>query len=123
MEEFEISFTDEQFFGSKAVILAGQSEQFEYVEGKKTENKIGVRLKICAPAKNFETFNVKIEGGKLLDLCDDDIKEACSSMKPIFIRLHGFKAKPYSPPTSSKVLYSCSATGVEIVNEEFDLLG
>lgn len=124
MSNIVILATEEQIFGGKVVILTGQSEQFEYVEGKKTENKIGIRLTVCAPAMNFKNFNVKIEGGKLLDFSEDDIKEACSSMKPIFIRLHGFKGKLYSMPNSSDVLCSCSATGVEIVNEEeFDLLG
>ena len=124
MAKNEITLTADQMFGTDKVILTGQSEQFEYANGEKTDKLKGIRVSVVSPMRNFQTFNVKIEGGKLLRLTDDEINEACANMKSIiWVRFTDFKAKPYASSNGKGIAYSCSASGVEIVEKDLDLFG
>lgn len=114
MSKNEIALTAEQIFGTETVILTAQGEQYEYVDGKKTDKISGCRFTVVSPMRNFQTFNVKIEGGKLLSLTEEEIDEACSSMKPIWVNFVGFKAKPYTGIKG--IAYSCSAEAVKIAD-------
>lgn len=121
MAKNEIALTAEQMLGKEECILATQSEVYEYVNGEKTDKLKGIRVSVVSPMRNFQTFNVKIEGGKLLRLTDEEIDEACASMKPIWVRFTDFKAKPYASSNGKGIAYSCSASEVEIVdNNELD---
>lgn len=123
MKNEGIYLTAEQMFGNTAVILTSQAEQYEYINGKKTDKMLGCRFSVVAPCRNFESFNVKVEGGKLLRVTDDEIDEACASMKPIWVHFTDFKAKPYPASNGRGIAYSCSASGVEIVEKDLDLFG
>lgn len=119
----DIFVTAEQMFGTAIVILTAQTELYEYEGNKRTDKFIANRFTIVSPAKNFQTFNVKVEKGKLLKVSDDEIADACEAMKPIWVRFIDFKAKAYATD-AKKVAFSCSAEGVEIVDEnELDLFG
>ena len=118
MKKNEIVLTDEQIFGTKTVILTDQSEQFEYINGEKTEKLIGIRVSVVSPMRNFQTFNVKVEVARLMKLTDEEIDEACASMKPIWVRFTDFKAKPYASSNGKGIAYSCSASDVEIVEAD-----
>lgn len=123
MKNEGIYLTAEQMFGNTAVILTSQAEQYEYINGKKTDKMSGCRFSVVSPCRNFESFNVKVEGGKLLRLTDEEIDEACASMKPIWVRFSDFKAKPYASSNGKGIAYSCSASGVEIVENDVDIFG
>ncbi|MBQ6946363.1 MAG: hypothetical protein IJN43_18875 [Ruminococcus sp.] len=119
----DITLTAGQIFGTETVILTAQTEQYEYEGNKRTDKFIANRFTVVSPARNFQTFNVKVENGKLLKVSDDEIADACEAMKPIWVRFIGFRAKAYATD-AKKVAYSCSAEGVEIVDEnELDLFG
>ena len=110
------SLNAEQMFGDNKVILVAQSELKEYVDGKSTDRVIGVKIKVSAPGACFENFNVKIEGGKFLNFTEEEIEEACATMNPIWVRFVGFQAKPYI--MNNNICYSCSASSVEVVDED-----
>lgn len=123
MAKNEITLTADQMFGKSDVILTAQTEQYEFKNGERTDKVTGIKVSVVSPMRNFQTFNVKIEGGKLLRLTDEEIDEACASMKPIWVHFSDFKAKPYASSNGKGIAYSCSASGVEIVEKDLDLFG
>jgi len=124
MAKNKISLTADQILGTDKVIVTAQTEQYEYVNGERTDRITGIKVTVVSPMRNFQSFNVKIEGGKLLRVTDEEIDEACASMKPIWIRFNDFKAKPYASSNGKGIAYSCSASGVEIVeSDDIDIFG
>lgn len=117
-----VHFNDIQTFGCEIAILTGQQEQFKYDGKVRTDERLGVSISVAAQGQCFAAYNVKIPNGQLLPVIDEEIADACATMRPIFVKFNGFKAKPY--PKDNRIAFSCSAESVEIVTEsDLDLFG
>lgn len=122
MKNNNVYFNELQLWESKAVILIGQQDQFKYDGKVRTDERLGVSISVAAQGQCFAAYNVKIPNGQLLPVTDEEIADACATMRPIFVKFNGFKAKPY--PKDNRIAFSCSAESVEIVTEsDLDLFG
>lgn len=112
----------EQVLGADTAILAEQKPLYEYKEGKKTENQIGMRFDVIAFQNgSLASTSVKVEGISPLDVTDEEIIQANKSLNFYFIRFTGFEGKPYN--SNNGMAVSCSAKSVELVSyDEFTLI-
>lgn len=81
----------------------------EYVDGKISDNIIGVKIDVVCPDNNYEQFTVKIKG-KYSVLC-----EQLKDKEGRVISLPDLTGRFYRDNTGSYQL-SCSATKVEVVS-------
>lgn len=102
--------------GVNWAVLTGIEPRYTYEGGKKVgENPIGYKVNFALQSNRFKSLSVKVDGGNpLSDVTDEQIQEACSSMKLIAAKPVGCKVTLYS--IGGEMVMSATATGIELVN-------
>lgn len=112
-----LKLSAEQVLGADTAILVEQKPLFEYKDGKKTDNQIGMRFDVIAFHNgSLASTSVKVEGISQLDVTDEEIIKANKSLDFYFVRFTGFEGKPYN--SNNGMAVSCSAKSVELVNRD-----
>lgn len=98
-------------------ILTGQSPILAYNGGKKvSDDPIGHKFNFALQGNRFTSLSVKIEGtaDPLPEVTDEQLQEACASMKLIAAKPIGCKVTLYS--IGGEMVMTATATGIELVN-------
>ena len=98
-------------------ILTACSPIFAYEGGKKVSDvPIGRKFNFALQGNRFTSLSVKIEGAAdpLPQITDEQLQEACASMKLIAAKPIGGKVTLYS--IGGEMVMTATATGIELVN-------
>lgn len=93
-----------------AVILLELAPLYEYVEGKVTQNEIGIKCTVVCIDNQFEKITVKIKGLKPT-ITNEQIAQKGGQVK---VNLKNLTGKFYRTQSGEYAL-SCSADGMEVV--------
>lgn len=106
--------------GHKYAICTGKRFAYPYDEqGKRKSDKPNaVNVDVALQGNSFLNVAIKIDGSTdlLPDLTDDDIKAACSAMKPYLVRFANCKISLYT--INGEMRMSGTASGVELVQSK-----
>ena len=96
-------------------ILTGKGLMSLYENGTKSDKSGGTKVNVVLQGNRFTPLNVQIEGDNnvLPNLTDDQINDACSSLKLIPVRFSDCKITLYS--INNNMVMSATASGCEIL--------
>lgn len=110
----------ELYNGGSKFICAGRQILYQYeVKTKVSEIPIGYKYLLISPAHYFENIEVKVMNttDALAEISDSDIVNACSTLKPIWVKLIDGVFNSYS--SNNKVVTTGTASGIELVHRKF----
>lgn len=105
--------------GHKHAICTGKRSAYPFENGKRTSDiPNGTNIDVALQGNAFVTISIKIDGNAdpLPELTDDDIKAACSAMKPHLVRFENCKVSLYT--INGEMRMSGNASGVELVGSK-----
>lgn len=91
-------------------IALRQRPQYEYADGKKTENQIGITYDVVFPDNLFEKVSVKVANTQAV-ITDEQFKKNGGKIKVRFKNLTG----KFYRTNSGEYMLSCRADGVEVI--------
>jgi len=108
----KIQLTPQQICGNPngSCILLEISEWKEFVDGKATDNVVGVKLGVVCPDNMYEKLTVKVKGKVVLT--NEQLQQKGGQLKIAFKNLTG----KFYRTNSGEYGLSCSADGFEVVS-------
>ena len=105
--------------GHKYAICTGKRFVYPFENGKRVgDTPNATNIDVALQGNAFANITIKIDGGAELlpDLTDEDVKAACSAMKPYLVRFENCKISLYT--INGEMRASCTASGVELVQSK-----
>ncbi len=105
--------------GHKYAICTGKRFTYPFENGRRTGDiPNAINIDVALQGNAFINIKIKIDGSidPLPDLTDEDIKSACSAMKPYLVRFENCKISLYT--INGEMRMSGIASGVEIVQSK-----
>lgn len=109
----------ELYNGSPKFILGGRMLVYQYENKERVSDiPVGYKYSLISPAHCFETIVVTVMGevDALAEISDSDIVNACSVLKPIWVKLIDGVFNSYS--SNNKVVTTGTANGIELVQAQ-----
>nr|QGT51080.1 hypothetical protein Firmicute1046_1560 [uncultured Firmicutes bacterium] len=109
----------ELYNGSPKFILGGRQAFYQYENKERvSDTPIGYKYPLISPAHCFETIVVTVtcEEDALAEVSDSDIVNACSTLKPIWVKLIDGVFNSYS--SNNKIVTTGTASGIELVQTQ-----
>lgn len=113
MKVSDITLTSLQISGNEKGDgrLISQKPYYEYVDGKKTENQIGIKYDAVFPDNLFEKTAVKV-ASKQAVITDEQLKKNSGKIQVRFTNLSG----RFYRTSSGDYALSCKADGIEVIS-------
>lgn len=92
-------------------LLLSQRAYYEYVDGKKTGNQLGITYDAVFPDNNYEKISVKVASTQVV-ITDEELKKNCGKIRIRFTNLSG---RFYHAANGSGYKLSCHADGIEVI--------
>jgi len=94
--------------GMNSCLILDTSKSFEYVDGKRTDNQLGIRYDCVLPNNKFEKISIKVLGETEPSISREEIDSNAGSVEVV---ITGFEGKLYRDRFGNFDI-SCTATAV-----------
>ena len=105
-----LRFTAEQLFGKEGMFVLSASPAFRYVDGVKTDERIGTRVVGVSPHLGYQKFSVTVD--EIFDIDPTEIDQS----SPLRATFSDFTGKLYFSAEKKDYLFSCKAKTIEFLN-------
>lgn len=107
-----LRFTAEQLFGKEGMFVLSASPAFRYVDGVKTDERIGTRVVGVSPYLGYQKFSVTVD--EIFDIDSSEIDQS----SPLRATFAGFTAKLYYSVEAKDYMFSCKAKEIKFLNDD-----
>jgi hypothetical protein len=102
--------------GSPNVRLMSMREQYEYIDGKRTDKKIGNAYDCILISGGFDKITIKILGEHAFSIPAEQLE--ANAQHGLDVTIAGFTAKPYRMSGSNNYGLSATATAITLLGKK-----
>lgn len=109
----------ELYNGGPKFILGGRQAVYQYEHKERvSDTAISYKYTLISPSRCFEAVVVTVMGevDALAEISDSDIVNACSTLRPIWVKLIDGVFNSYS--SNNKIVTTGTASGIELVQTQ-----
>lgn len=103
--------------GADKVILAAVETLYEWVDKQRTEKVLGHRYTVVSPAKDWVSFDVRIDGPAGLSITPEELHRQNEAVRPVFVRFDGLAGKVWQD-REKNLRFTCTASNITMIKKE-----